>query len=89
MQKVVILFIGIIETPFTLGSLLKVEGMNKKTKNVILLLFSWVTKATKGVWVYALSFRRKIWTKVWWYFLLVALYYGKIYKRQQGPGRKS
>ena len=78
MQQVVILFIGIIATPFTLGRLLKVEGMNQKTKNVILLLFSWVTKATKGVWVYALSFRLKIWTKGWWYFLLVALYYCKI-----------
>ena len=85
-----------------MGQLLKVEGINQKTKNVILLQFSWVTKVAKGVWVYALSFRRKIWTKGWWYFLLVALYYCKmefsstsnesslpVFNGQKGRGGKS
>ena len=52
----------------------------QKKPNVVLLQFSWVTKVAKGVWVYALSFRRKIWTKGGWYFLLVALYYCKIWE---------
>ena len=81
MQQVVVLFTGItLWLPFMLGHFLKGEGINQKKQNVMLLQLIRVTKVPKGVWVYAASFWRKIWTKRRWYFPLVALYYCKIFK---------
>ena len=49
--------------------------MNQKKENVILSQFCMGTKLLSDVGVCAALFRRKIWTKGGWYFLLVALYY--------------
>ena len=53
--------------------------MNQKKENVILSQFCMGTKLLLDVGVCAALFRRKIWTKGGWYFLLVALYYCKIF----------
>ena len=54
--------------------------MNQKKENVILSQFCMGTKLLSDVGVCAALFRRKIWTKGGWYFLLVALYYCKIFR---------
>ena len=59
------------------GMLIFVKWHQKK-ENVILSQFCMGTKLLSDVGVCAALFRRKIWTKGGWYFLLVALYYCKI-----------
>ena len=53
--------------------------MNQKKENVILSQFCMGTKLLSDVGVCAAWFWCKIWTKGRWYFLLVALYYCKIF----------
>ena len=58
--------------------LIFVKWHESKKENVILSQFCMGTKLLSDVGVCAALFRRKIWTKGGWYFLLVALYYCKI-----------
>ena len=73
MQQVAVLLKEFLRLPLCLGHFLKREGMNKKKENVILLQLSRVIKIPKVFGVYTAAFWHKIWTKRWWYFLLVAL----------------
>jgi len=77
-QLVLHLFTGISwRLLLRFGQCLKGKAWLKK-KNIFLFQFSWATKVPKGVCVFAASFWCKIWTKRWWYFLIVALYYCKM-----------